>query len=84
MTPDERARLEALERQMRDHFHSGHDSERINLRDILGAIEVVDAAPTGKPQNIGGQLKVYKNGATLRLYWYDTKEQAWHYVTATA
>jgi len=84
MTPEERQRLETLERQMRDHFHSGLDSSRVNLRDILGKIEVVSAAPIGNPTDIGAQLKIYTNGSTYRLYWYDTTAGTWHYILATA
>lgn len=84
MTPDQLQRLERVEQQMRSHFHGGLDTERVNLRDILGAIKVVSTAPSTKPTTIGEQLVIYKNGATLRFYWYDTVEGAWHYVTATA
>lgn len=84
MTPDELLRLENLERQMREHFHDGRETNRVNLRDIFGKIEVVSVAPVGKPNDIGAQFKIYTNGATLRFYWYDTTAAAWHYVTATA
>lgn len=76
-------RVEELERQMREHNHSTLE-RRINLRDIFGKIEVVSTAPATKPTDIGGQLKIYTSGGTLRFYWYDTTAGAWHYVTATA
>jgi hypothetical protein len=84
MTPEQLRRLENLERQMRDHYHNGFDNSLINLRDILGTIEVVSAAPDTTPTTISGQFKIYTNGATLRFYWYDTVAALWHYVTATA
>jgi hypothetical protein len=83
MTPDELRRLEDLERQMREHNHQGTIDAHVNLRDILGSIEVVSVAPAGKPTTIGGQLKIYSNGATYRLYWYDTVAGAWRYATGT-
>lgn len=76
--------VEELKRLMRDHFHSGLDSARVNLRDIFGKIEVVSVAPVGKPNDIAGQLKILTSGGTLRFYWYDTTAATWHYVTATA
>lgn len=76
-------RIEKLERELREHDHSMLE-KRINLRDILGKIEIVSAAPVGKPANIGEQLKIYTNGSTYRFYWYDTTAGTWHYVTATA
>lgn len=84
MTPDQLQRLETLERDFRDHDHDGLGTRRVNLRDVFGKIEIVSVAPVGKPTNIGAQFKIYKNSTTLRLYWYDTTEGAWHYVTATA
>lgn len=84
MTPDQLQRLEALENRMRDHNHSGLGDTRVNLRDIFGAIKVVSAAPINKPTSIAEQFVIYKNGATLRFYWFDTVEGAWHYIVATA
>lgn len=84
MTLEQIQRLETLERQMRDHLHSGLDTARVNLRDIFGKIEVVSTAPIGKPTDIGAQFKIYTNGVTYRFYWYDTTSGTWHYVTATA
>ena len=84
MTPEQLQRLETLERQMREHFHSGLDTQRVNLKDIFGAIKVVSVAPVGEPANIGEQFKIYTNGSTYRLYWYDTVGASWHYILATA
>lgn len=84
MTPDELQRLGTLERQMREHFHSGLDGAHVNFRDILGKIQVVSTVPIGKPTTVEGQFKIYTNGTTFRFYWYDTTAGTWHYVTATA
>lgn len=60
-------------------------NKRVNLNtDIIGLFETVSVAPTGVPLGPWGQIKIYVNGATLRLYWYDGKANVWHYVTATA
>jgi hypothetical protein len=84
MTPDQEQRLASVELELREHRHSGLGDTRVNFKDIFGKIEVVSAAPVGKPNDISGQLKIYTNGATLRFYWYDTVAGLWHYVTATA
>ena len=76
-------RIEVLEQQLRDHFHSGHGDRRVNLIDIFGKIEVVSTAPVGVPQTISGQLKIYTSGGTYRFYWYDTTNGAWRYATGT-
>ena len=54
--------------------------------DLFGMFQTVSVAPaaTEVPRTMIDQIKIYVNGATLRLYWYDTKANAWHYVTATA
>lgn len=52
--------------------------------DIQGLFETVSAAPTNIPKSPYDQVKIYVNGATYRLYWYDGVGHAWHYVTATA
>lgn len=52
--------------------------------DVFGLFETVSAAPTGIPKTWFDQIKIYTNGATLRLYWYDATNATWHYVTATA
>lgn len=61
------------------------ENKRINLNtDIIGLFETVSTAPTLIPVGPYDQIKVYVNGATLRLYWYDSVAHVWHYVTATA
>lgn len=52
--------------------------------DIFGLFETVSTAPTNAPKGPYDQVKIYVNGATYRLYWYDGTANVWHYVTATA
>ena len=54
------------------------------LNTIWGLFRTVTAVPTGKPVKISDQVVIYTNGATLRLYWFDSTNSVWHYVTATA
>ena len=54
------------------------------LNELVGILETVSTAPAGKPTTLIDQIKIYVNGATYRLYWYDAKNNVWHYVTATA
>ena len=73
-----------LDTQIQTHKH-GQNATRINLNtDIIGLFETVSAAPTIIPTSPYEQIKIYVNGATLRLYWYDSVAHAWHYVTATS
>ena len=61
------------------------ENKRLNLNtDIIGLFETVSVAPTKTPISPWGQVKIYVNGATYRLYWYDANANVWHYVTATA
>lgn len=59
-------------------------NQPVFLSDSVGMYETVTAVPTGKPTNAINQIKVYTNSTTYRLYWYDVKNNVWHYVTATA
>lgn len=52
--------------------------------DVFGLFETVSTAPTATPKTWFDQIKIYTNGATLRLYWYDATNATWHYITATA
>lgn len=71
------ARIAALEAKEQGAF--------VNLdTNIYGLFEVVSAVPSGVPRTIYEQIKIYTSGTTYRLYWYDRKNNAWHYVTATA
>jgi len=58
-------------------------TRRINLFDIFGTYETVSVAPALKPSTPYDQIKFYVNGATYRVYWYDTTAGVWHYITST-
>lgn len=49
------------------------------LEDVYGSIPTVSSAPTIVPKKIGEQFRVYSNGTTYRLYWYDFTNNAWRY-----
>ncbi len=70
---------------IRNHQHNGGEATRINFNtDIIGLYETVSVAPTNTPASPYDQVKIYVNGSTYRLYWYDSVGHVWHYVTATA
>lgn len=74
-----------IDEKIANHIHDGGGAQRINFNtDIIGLFETVSAVPTGSPKGPYDQVKVYVNGGTLRLYWYDGVANVWHYVTATA
>lgn len=52
--------------------------------DIDGMFEVVSVVPINSPHTMYDQIKIYVNGTTYRLYWYDWNAHAWHYINATA
>lgn len=87
--PSVQAQIDSLKAQLdemiRDHAHNGLDSQLIDFdTSINGLFETVSAAPTLLPKSPYDQVKIYVNGATYRLYWYDQAGNVWHYVTATA
>ena len=53
------------------------------LRDLQGMFQTVSIAPTYTPKNLVDQIVFYKNGTTVRLYWYDTINATWNHVDAT-
>lgn len=95
-TPDLTGKVAALEKKIelleqdlrnaiREHAHDGGQATLIDFDLHLdGLFETVAAAPTGAPRSPYDQVKIYVNGATYRLYWFDAAGNAWHYVTATA
>jgi len=54
-----------------------------NLVDDLGFISVTDTAPTYVPTHPLKKLVLYVNGATKRLYIYDTTNKVWYYNSLT-
>jgi len=78
MDPQEQ-RLVNIENSIREL-----QTRRVNLNtDIIGLFEVVSAAPTGVPKDLFDQVKIYHNGTTYRLYWYDNVNHEWRYATGT-
>lgn len=80
---DMQTRLSNLEQAYNYHRHDGTSASRINLSDILGAIEVISTAPTHTPRDMYDQLKLYINSTTYRLYIYDYVNHNWRYVALT-
>ena len=37
-----------------------------------------------RPTKFSDQVVIYTNDTTYRIYWYDSSNNMWHYVTATA
>lgn len=63
---------------------SALEEKTINFdTDIVGLLETVSTAPSGVPKNVYDQIKIYKNGSTYRLYWYDAANGDWFYATGT-
>ena len=73
-----------LQQMIGMHAHDGVQASNTNFDNLLGSFEVVSVAPTSTPTRASKQIKIYTNGTTLRLYWFDTNAGVWHYVTATA
>lgn len=55
--------------------------ERPSLSSLMGHFQTVSVAPTVVPGSFQNQIQIYSNGATYRLYWYDTTNNAWRYAT---
>lgn len=80
---DTEQRLEKLEREMREHYHNGVVGRQLYLKDMFGLFETVSSVPTTTPKTTYDQIKIYSNGVTYRLYWYDSVAGAWRYATGT-
>lgn len=57
--------------------------EPVFLNSLIGQIETVTSAPTGKPTRFIDQFKFYSSGSTYRLYVYNAKANVWRYVALT-
>lgn len=55
----------------------------INFMNIEGFIEVIDTVPAFTPKKLRDCIKIYINGATYRIYFYDYKNAVWHYAGLT-
>ena len=72
-----------LQQMISAHAHNGVQASNTDFDDIMGTFEVVSSVPTAKPMRASQQIKIYTNGTTYRLYWFDTVADVWHYITAT-
>lgn len=77
-SPDERSPNDIV-----GHDHDGVNSQRFDISHLLGFIRTVSVAPAWTPRSFSEQFAIYKNGATIRLYCYDTTNGAWRYTALT-
>lgn len=68
---------------VRKHTHNGSDSLPIDLANIVSMFPTLDTAPTFTPTRLVDQVRIYKNGATKRLYIYDAENGEWDFVGLT-
>lgn len=71
--------VEDAQIKVRDHEHNGQDASKIQIGNLEGFFEIVSTAPTHRPKNMFEQIKLYVNGATYRIYFYDYKARAWRF-----
>lgn len=81
--PDVQAQIDELYRLIQTHLHDGGGATKVDIGNIDRLFEVVSVVPSGDPKSIYDQVKIYTNGGTYRLYWYDYVAHAWHYATGT-
>ena len=84
MEQDLQQQINELRELLARHTHIGDAGGQLYVKSLFGFFETVSTAPSGVPKTTYDQIKIYVNGATYRLYWYDSVGNAWHYVTATA
>lgn len=72
-----------IDQKIREHQHNGVDASRTDLDAVQGLLETVTAVPSGRPSDAYDQIKIYKSGATYRLYWYEGSTNTWRYATGT-
>lgn len=53
------------------------------LQNVWGMFTVTNTVPISEPTNFQNQVKIYINGATHRLYVYETTTNTWIYATLT-
>lgn len=75
--------IEDLKRQLRDHVHNGADAKELSINNLVDLIPTVSTAPSHTPRRFADQFRIYSNGVTYRLYWYDAVNAAWRYATGT-
>lgn len=70
---------EEVGRKVPDHEHNGSDASRVSVKNLVEFFEIVSVAPTHRPRTPWEQIKLYVNGATYRIYFYDYKAKAWRF-----
>lgn len=87
MKPEELARVEALEQQMREHSHNGFLGAEIDIRNMRGLYKTVTVAAdltrllAGKPVRIFDQILIDTTTGTKKLYIYDGVGAVWRSCT---
>ncbi len=70
-------------KEIKPEYEDTKLKEPTNIQDVLGRFRTVSTAPSKAPKNWYEQIQIYINGATYRLYIYDTVGNVWHYVALT-
>ena len=85
-----RQEFEAFKSSMTQQSHNGYDGARINLIDLIGFIPTISdsteftqatTVADRVPSTVYGQLFIYNNGGTYKLYIYDVVGKVWKNVT---
>ena len=63
--------------------NNNNEKRNIHFRELFGLFEMVSAVTTLTPKRFSEQIKIYKSGATRRLYWYDNVTNEWVYVAGS-
>ncbi len=87
MTPQELARLEALETQMREHTHNGFYGGEVSINNLRGVIKTVTVAAdltkflATNPLRFVDQFLIDTTTGTKKLYVYDGVGAVWRSTT---
>jgi hypothetical protein len=80
---DLQQQLEDLKRDLDELTRRFNENTTELDSDVNGMFDIISAVPTHTPKNLYDQVKIYTNGTTYRLYWYDWVNHVWHYATST-
>lgn len=85
MDPEQKREVQTMiDEAIKSHNHNGVLTSLVDIRDIDDLFEnVLAVVPTKVPTNAWEQIKIYRNGADYRFYWYDFASGAWRYATGT-
>jgi len=59
------------------------NSPSIDIKDVQGFFDVIEAAPTHSPKTMWDSIKIYVNGTDYFLYIYNFKNRTWYKSTLT-